>query len=95
METAVVDLYVYYRVEDISAAIPRVHAMQTAVATRTGIRGRLMRRCDDNATLMEIYPGVADTMVFEALLAGEVAAHSLESLVPPWAARHTERFTCA
>ncbi|MDX5445673.1 MAG: DUF4936 family protein [Zoogloeaceae bacterium] len=90
-----VDLYIYYCVGDVDAAIPRVHAMQAAVAARTGIQGRLMRRRDDDNTLMEIYPGIADTMVFEALLAEEVTAHSLESLVSPGAARHTERFTCA
>lgn len=95
MDATTLDLFIYYRVDDVAAALPRVHAMQAALAARSGIHGRLMRRRDDDTTLMEIYPGIADALVFEALLAEEVAAHSLESLVSPGAARHTERFTCA
>jgi hypothetical protein len=95
MDNTTVDLYIYYRVEDVAAALPRVRAMQDALADRSGVRGRLMRRHDDDVTLMEIYPDVIDAAVFEALLADEVATHGLESLIAPGAARHTERFVCA
>lgn len=90
-----VDYYIYYRVGDTVEAIARAHAMQNAVAARTGVRGRLMRRRDDDATLMEVYPAVIDLDVFEAALDEEVAAAGISDLIEPGAARHTERFICA
>ncbi len=93
--TLPVDLYIYYRVDDPAAALARVHAMQQALAERSGVRGRLMQRRDDAATLMEIYAGVTDCAVFESMLDAAVREHRLEDLIAAGAARHTERFTCA
>lgn len=90
-----VDLYIYYRVVDTVEAIPRVRAMQAAVAARCGVRGRLMRRCDEDTTLMEVYPAVLDPADLEAVLDEEVAAHGLAELIEPGTARHIERFICA
>lgn len=93
--TIPVDLYIYYRVDDVAAAIPRVRAMQQALAERSGVTGRLMQRRDDASTLMEIYPGVSDCGPFEAQLDEAVREHGVDTLVTAGAARHTERFTCA
>lgn len=90
-----VDLYIYYRVDDVAAAIPRVRAMQRALAEQSGVAGRLMQRRDDATTLMEIYPGVSNCAPFEALLDEAVHEHGVDTLIAAGAARHTERFTCA
>lgn len=90
-----VDLYIYYRVIDTAEAVARVRALQAAVAARSGVRGRLMRRRDEDATLMEIYPAVLDPAAFEAVLEEEVASHGLAELIEPGTARHVERFICA
>jgi hypothetical protein len=91
--------FIYYRVraeldpDDIQAG---VCAMQAALARRTGIAGRLMHRAHEEATWMEVYEGVSEPAAFEAALAAEVAAHDLDALVEPGAARHIERFVeCA
>lgn len=93
-QSSVVELYIYYRVDDVAAAIERAQAMQQALATRSGIRGRLMQRRDDAHTLMEIYPGVTDAAAFETALAEAVTACGLDALVQPGTARHVERFAC-
>ena len=90
-----VDYYIYYRVRDLAEAVPRVHAMQAELAAITGIGGRLMRRRDEDETLMEIYPGVIYLAAFDAALDDLVAAHSIGSFVVEGTARHTERFLCA
>lgn len=92
--SSVIELYIYYRVDDVTAAIERAQAMQHALAARSGIRGRLMQRRDDEHTLMEIYTGVTDAAAFETALAAAVAACGLDALVQPGTARHVERFAC-
>lgn len=92
--SSVTELYIYYRVDDVDTAVERAHAMQHALATRSGIRGRLLQRRDDAHTLMEIYNGITDAPAFEAALQAAVAACGLDALVQPGTARHVERFTC-
>lgn len=58
-----------------------------SVEKRCGVRGRWMRRRDDPETYMEVYEGVSDEGVFEALLEREGAPLGVE--------RKLERFTCA
>jgi IMP cyclohydrolase len=85
----VTSYYVYYRVDParvpaLRAQIERVFA---AVEQATGVRGRWLRRRDQQETYMEVYEDIADAQAFEALLARETAALGLE--------RHVERFVCA
>lgn len=89
------DYYIYYRVRDPVAACERVRAMQDEVAARTGVRGRLMCRADDDGTLMEVYPAVVDPDAFESALEAALDAHQVSALVAEGAARHVERFRCA
>lgn len=97
--SAPVAYYIYYRVradaerEDAHAT---VRAMQAALAARTGVQGRLLERCGDDVTWMEIYETVADSAAFEAALRVETEAHQVTDLVEPGSARHLERFVeCA
>jgi len=90
------DYYIYYRVRDRASACERVHAMQDDIAARTGVRGRLMCRADDDdETLMEVYPAVVDPDAFEDALEAALEAHGIDALVADGAARHVERFRCA
>lgn len=81
--------YVYYRVDAarVEAIRLAVRALFDAIERETGVRGTWMRRRDEATTFMEVYEGVADERVFEAVLARESAALGLE--------RKTERFICA
>jgi len=91
--------YIYYRVRaniDRDDVYAGVRAMQSALAARTGVAGRLMERRGDPCTWMEIYEAVADPTAFEIALDSETQAHHLTELVEPGAARHMERFVeCA
>jgi hypothetical protein len=88
-------LYVYYKTAPDAAVAPRVHGMQSELARRSGVQGRLMRRRDDACTWMEIYEGIGDLEAFEATLAEAVARHGLEDLPRPGERRHAERFVDA
>lgn len=90
-----VELYIYYRVADPVAALPRVRALQGALAASHGVHGRLLQRRDDAHTLMEIYTGITNAPAFERALDAAVQEHGLDALLVAGTARHTERFTCA
>ena len=81
--------YVYYKVlpERVAALRPMIEELFAIIENQAGVRGRWMRRRDDPATYMEVYEGVADERVFEALLEREGAKLGLE--------RRVERFVCA
>jgi hypothetical protein len=84
--------YIYYRVaasdgERLQAIVTRMHA---GLEASTGIAGRLLRRCDDAQTWMEIYEDVQDTAQFEGALADAVTHHKLEALLQ--STRVVERF---
>lgn len=89
--------FIYYRVRaDATRARATVRSMQASLATRTGVAGRLLERCGDGATWMEIYESVTDPAAFEAALASEIEAHKLAALIEPGSTRHLERFVeCA
>ena len=87
--------FVYYKLDAAAAreAEPSVRRMQAQIARRSGVRPRLMRRCDDAGplvTLMEVYEGIAQPQEFERLLADAV----LDAGLPAAAAtqRRAERF---
>ncbi|AUL99840.1 DUF4936 domain-containing protein [Zoogloeaceae bacteirum Par-f-2] len=93
--TEPIDFYVYFRLrEDIDQqdAAAGILAMQAALARRTGVSGRLMRRRGDPRTWMEIYEAVTDPAGFEHALAETVAEHKLGELLEPGSARHLEQF---
>jgi len=85
----VTNYYVYYRVDAarVDALRLSVQVLFQAIEKETGIRGRWMRRRDEATTFMEVYEGVNDEAVFEAVLAREAA-----NLGPE---RKVERFVCA
>ncbi|HTO49746.1 MAG TPA: DUF4936 family protein [Burkholderiales bacterium] len=86
--------YVYYRSAAAAAVVREaVAAMQATLAQATGVRGRLLRRVEDDGTWMEIYEGVGDPARFERELAAAAGSARLEALLAPGAARHVERFT--
>lgn len=59
----------YYRVAgDESDALRAIAAMVATVEARTGVTGRLLKRCDDPKTWMEVYAPVADVDRFRAFL---------------------------
>ncbi|MBB3219772.1 DUF4936 family protein [Pseudoduganella umbonata] len=87
------DLYVYYRVRggDADLLLPRVRAMQQALADAHGVAPQLKRRPDSPdgvQTWMEVYP--ATTAGFTAALAQSVSAAGLDPLIA--GPRHTEVF---
>lgn len=87
--------YVYYRLpaRDMPLMAQAARAMIDRVSAATGVRGRLLRKCDDasdSVTLMEVYEPVADAARFEAALAAAVSASELAP--GQVAARRTERF---
>lgn len=87
------DLYIYYRVAEAQAAplLPRVQAMQAALANSHGVQGALKRRPDSKdglQTWMEVYGAVPPG--FDSALAQAVAAGGLVELTS--GERHTEVF---
>jgi ABC-type amino acid transport substrate-binding protein len=62
--------YVYYRIDPAQAALAagRVDALLAAMAEHCGPPPRRLIRCDDPATWMEIFEGIADFKRFEAAL---------------------------
>ncbi len=93
---AEIHYYIYYRIRnaiDADDAQASVRAMQAALAKRTGVTGRLLRRAHDTMTWMEIYEGVTDPNAFEAALRAETESHRLDALVDTGGVRHIERFS--
>ena len=81
--------YVYYKVDlsRLSELRSQVERLFDTIEKQCGVRGRWMHRRDDPATYMEVYEGVKEERVFEALLEREGAKLG----VP----RKLERFVCA
>jgi hypothetical protein len=62
--------YVYYRVAaDTPDARAAIAALVADVEATTGISGRLLARCDDPSTWMEVYEPVPDASAFGRALA--------------------------
>jgi hypothetical protein len=86
-------LYVYYRViADTPVARMAVATLMDEIETATGVMGRLLRRCDDPGTWMEIYEPIDDAASFSQTLAALVARHGVEAIAVD-GRRHTECFT--
>jgi hypothetical protein len=85
-------VYVYYRVAaDTAAARAAVAALLAAVVSATGVAGRLLARCDDASTWMEIYEPVDDPTAFMRRLAGLAQTHRVAAFAAG-GERHTECF---
>ncbi|HJV02717.1 MAG TPA: DUF4936 family protein [Burkholderiaceae bacterium] len=87
------DLYIYYQVReaDAPALLPRVAAMQAALARQFGVAGQLKRRPEVREglqTWMEVYPGTGEE--FGAALAAAVEQAQVPALIA--GARHVEVF---
>ncbi len=63
------EVFVYYRLKGgKSRALRAIARMVADVEARTGVTGRLLMRCDDPKTWMEVYAPVADVAHFRAIL---------------------------
>lgn len=62
--------YVYYRIDPQQAglAAARINALLETMATHCSQSPRRLNRCDDAATWMEVYAGIADFVAFSAAL---------------------------
>ena len=62
--------YVYYRIDPLQAglAAARIDALLETMATHCSQPPRRLSRCDDTATWMEIYEGIAGFAAFSAAL---------------------------
>lgn len=86
-------VYVYYRVDpgDAAAARAEAAALQAALAPYCGAPPRLVRRCDDAATWMEIYEDLADGATLVAAMRARLEHVALDTLRR--CERHVECFS--
>jgi uncharacterized protein DUF4936 len=86
--------YVYYKVPRENAARARaaVDLLQRELAAATGVRGRLLRRRDDESTWMEIYDDVPDPARLESALDELAHRHGIAGLLAPGSSRRREVF---
>jgi hypothetical protein len=85
-------VYVYYRVaSDDAGARSAIGALLAAVDAETGVAGRLMARCDDPATWMEVYEPVADAAAFARRL-DDLAQRHRATAITGDGRRHAECF---
>ena len=85
-------LYVYYRVAgDTASARAAAGALIAAVEAKTGVAGRLLARCDDPATWMEVYAPIANRAAFSRTLAALVRRLRVADIAAD-GVRHTEWF---
>ncbi len=85
-------VYVYYRVRRDSAATrAAIAALFADVERRTGVAGRLLARCDDRRTWLEVYEPVTRWSSFGRALEAAVRANAAAALAED-GRRHIERF---
>lgn len=89
--------YVYYRIalDARDEVHKRVTAMQAKLMSQTGVTGKVLIRCDDPQTWMEIYENVADKAKFETALHAAVQHYKLDTFLADGEARHMECFVSA
>jgi hypothetical protein len=89
------DAYVYYRIDpalsDLASA--RIDALLGTLAAHCSQPPRRLSRCDDAATWMEIYEGVADFAAFAAALG--TAIQTFDCAAFTLGERHLECFSRA
>lgn len=84
--------YIYYRVDPACAdtAAQRVDALMRAMLAHCGTPPRVVQRCDDSATWMEIYEDIADWSAFVGALDRATAEMEITSCLA--GDRHLECF---
>lgn len=84
--------YVYYRIqpERTDDALLRAAGLMQAMRTFCGLPPRMMQRCDEPATWMEIYEDIADWPAFVSALDRATAESGLASCLA--GERHLECF---
>lgn len=89
------EVYVYYRIDPAQAALAaaRIDALLDVLAAHCRRPPRRLARCDDPATWMETYEGVADLEAFSADLNAAVRALGCEAFTH--GKRHLECFSRA
>jgi hypothetical protein len=87
-------VYIYYRVSAGAREAMRgaVTQLLRQVEARTGIRGRVARRLDDEQTWMETYEPVEDPAAFVPLLKELAHSAHVATYLDAGAARHIEVF---
>lgn len=87
--------YVYYRIDPALTAFAadRIDALLSAMATHCSEPPRRLNRCEDAATWMEIYEGIADFTTFAAALSAAVRTSDCAAFTR--GERHLECFTPA
>jgi hypothetical protein len=91
---AIYDYYVYYKLPMSTEAdfLPVAVAMQSDIYRLTGIRGRLKKKTVDDATWMEIYEGVHQRLLFDAVLADCTSRFGMNAYLEAGGKRHVEVF---
>ena len=83
--------YIWYRVRaDDRETDTLIRSMMARLACRSGVSGRLMKKCGEPRLWMEVYEGVADPEAFAAKLAQTVAEFDVEMFCED--SRHSECF---
>jgi len=83
---------VYYRVAaDDAGTRAAIAALLAAVEADTGVAGRLVARCDDPATWMEVYEPAADAAAFAQRLSVLAERHRAAAVTGD-GRRHAECF---
>jgi len=87
--------YVYYRIApgEAAAAADKVDALLGRMAGHCRQPPRRLSRCDDPATWMEIYEGIADYAAFAAALSAAALSFGCETFTQ--GERHLECFSAA
>jgi len=85
--------YVYYRIDLAHAglAATRIDALLNAMAAHCSHHPRRLNRCDDPATWMEIYEGIADFSTFSVVLNSSVQTFNCAAFT--LGERHLECFS--
>ena len=87
--------YVYYRVDaaDAHTLEPLLRSMQARLECRTGVTGRVLKRCDETNLWMEVYENVAQPEHFENALQKAVEESEIEMFLAQGSRRVTECFS--
>jgi hypothetical protein len=87
--------YVYYRIDSTQAdlAANRVDALLNTLAAHCSQPPRRLARCDDAATWMEIYEGLADFAVFSAAMNAAIRTFDCAAFIQ--GERHLECFSAS
>ena len=86
--------YIYFRIapEHATEIKAAVQQLQSVIHAQLGISGRLLTKCDEPNTWMEVYENIAETFVFEAALRLAEEQSGIAKLLSLGETRHLECF---